>query len=61
MNDELVVCPTCPACDARPMFTLSHSQAFCGNPDCPCLMWDPRLPGGGAEWTVVDLGESTHD
>ena len=43
------------------MFTLSHSQAFCGNPDCPCLMWDPRLPGGGAEWTVVDLGESTHD
>ena len=34
-------CPDCPDCGHPPRLRVSDHQAFCGNDDCRCVMWNP--------------------
>lgn len=36
-------CPRCPLCSSRPDPgpPISAEQAFCGNPQCPAICWNP--------------------
>ena len=41
---ERWVCAVCPMCGNMPLFFLAGepvTQAFCGDDDCPVVMWDP--------------------
>lgn len=31
----------CPACEQIAATVISDQQAFCGNDECPVLMWNP--------------------
>lgn len=31
----------CPACEQIAAIVISDQQAFCGNDECPVLMWNP--------------------
>jgi hypothetical protein len=33
----------CPGCGEPGQLVISDHQAFCGNDDCWCFMWDPAL------------------
>lgn len=49
--------PDCPWCGHPPHFLVGLTQAFCGNADCRCLMWDPSLTPAQNQTNVgeVDL------
>lgn len=36
----------CPGCDEPPHLVIGAARAFCGELDCPVLMFDPRLTDG---------------
>lgn len=36
----------CPGCDEPPQLVVTPEHAFCGELDCPVLMFDPRLTDG---------------
>lgn len=36
-----ILTPDCPLCRRPPMMVFGGVQAWCGNPDCPILCWNP--------------------
>lgn len=37
------LCPDCPMCGHPPKVRLGVTQAFCGNDDCRCMVWNPAI------------------
>jgi hypothetical protein len=40
--------PNCPKCAAPSALILNPEQAFCENPECNVVMFNPSLPDGGS-------------
>jgi hypothetical protein len=48
--------PFCPLCEEPAVLVLNDAQAFCGNEDCRCLMFDPSASDGGlSNPQIIDL------
>ena len=46
----------CRVCGTPAALIISDRQAFCGDEDCPCLMFHPgRVDGGLSNAATVDL------
>ncbi|MET1006580.1 MAG: hypothetical protein ABWX96_13610 [Propionibacteriaceae bacterium] len=37
----MIKCELCPLCGYPPLLLLHPEQAFCGNPECTAVTWNP--------------------